>query len=516
MRWEFTPAAERALALAASRIPPHADHLTDGGLVLLAALLRDPEGSAYQWLSKLGFQPSTAGPLPDLEEPSQDQDGLEEKPNEVPLGRELVRHLPLALSGILRSARQVSHETWGDSTISSESLLVGVFRRSMEGRIWLETSGLSESRFNEAIQGTLGAPIPMEESIQWDWDNTPPGWIRLADAVGNRLREGLRVLEDHYRFFRELPWLVRHLKSMRHRVDQLLSSIPGVSQALEQRNVLGDEGAGMRTGSERPRQDSQDLERANWKRIQEAFRSLEEHSKVAQPEAAASWEALRYESYTLEKRASEVPHQRLQDAVLMWLVGPDCLLGLETTIKEALQGGVDLIQLRFKDRSDREILDWGKKIREWTSESGALFLVNDRPDLATLLGADGVHLGVDDLPMEKARRICPKGTLIGVSTHETRDWKKAELEGADYLGVGPVFPSQTKSFGSFAGLDYVQEVAQKVTKPWFAIGGINLENIGEVVTAGARRIAVSHAISQSQNPQAMAKSLRLALGAKLR
>src|SRR5262249_54162956 len=155
--------------------------------------------------------------------------------------------------------------------------------------------------------------------------------------------------------------------------------------------------------------------------------------------------------------------------------------------------GVSVVQMREKKLPDRELIAWGRYVREWTADAGALFIMNDRPDIAVLTDADGVHVGQDELSVRDARRIVGPHRLIGVSTHTIEQARTAVLDGADYIGVGPVFPSTTKAFEEFAGLKLVREVATDLTLPAFAIGGITAQNIGEVVAAGSRRVAVSHA-----------------------
>src|SRR5690606_20385257 len=144
-------------------------------------------------------------------------------------------------------------------------------------------------------------------------------------------------------------------------------------------------------------------------------------------------------------------------------------------------------------------------------QAGVLFILNDRPDLARLVGADGVHLGQDDLPVKEARRILGPDALVGVSTHDLDQLRQAILDGASYVGVGPSFPSGTKDFAELAGLDYVRAAHAETSLPMFAIGGIHEGNIAEVVTAGARRVAVSAAISQADDPRVVAACLRAAL-----
>src|SRR4029077_19739139 len=126
---------------------------------------------------------------------------------------------------------------------------------------------------------------------------------------------------------------------------------------------------------------------------------------------------------------------------------------------------------------------YGKLVREWTARAGALFIMNDRPDLALLTDADGVHVGQEELSVREARRIMGPSRLVGVSTHTLEQARQAVLDGADYIGVGPVFSSTTKAFAHLAGLDLVRQVAAEITLPAYAIGGIGLENIEALLSA---------------------------------
>jgi len=132
--------------------------------------------------------------------------------------------------------------------------------------------------------------------------------------------------------------------------------------------------------------------------------------------------------------------------------------------------------------------------------AGALLIINDRPDVALVVQADGVHLGQDEFSVQDARSVVGPDRLIGVSTHSIEQARQAVLDGADYLGVGPTFPTSTKSFAEFPGLQFIKEVAAEIQLPWFAIGGINANNISHVTNAGADRIAVSSAICHSPTP----------------
>ena len=152
-------------------------------------------------------------------------------------------------------------------------------------------------------------------------------------------------------------------------------------------------------------------------------------------------------------------------------------------------------------------------MRHWTRKARVLFIVNDRPDIARLVEADGVHLGQEDLPVKDARRLLGLDALIGVSTHNLDQLRQAVLDGASYVGVGPTFASGTKEFAAFPGLDFVRQAAAETSLPAFVIGGIDPQTIGAAVAAGARRVAVGQAIARADDPRAAAVVLRQALPA---
>jgi thiamine-phosphate pyrophosphorylase len=184
---------------------------------------------------------------------------------------------------------------------------------------------------------------------------------------------------------------------------------------------------------------------------------------------------------------------------------------MDWVIEQAASGGASMFQLREKTLPDRELIERARSVRRWTQKANALFIVNDRPDIARLVGADGVHLGQDDLSVKDARRIVGPTALLGVSTHTLEQVRQAVLEGADYIGVGPTFPSRTKPFEHFPGLAFVREAAAETGLPAFALGGIGPENVAQVVVAGARRIAVGAAVAGSEDPERVARLLRAAL-----
>jgi thiamine-phosphate pyrophosphorylase len=184
---------------------------------------------------------------------------------------------------------------------------------------------------------------------------------------------------------------------------------------------------------------------------------------------------------------------------------------LRGLLEAALSGGADLIQLRDKRASDERVHEAAATFRNAADRHGALFVINDRPDLVGELGADGVHVGQDDVPVAEARRLAGPDAIVGLSTHSPAQLAAAEQASGDarpdYLSVGPVWATPTKPGRPAAGLDYVRHAAEHATLPWFAIGGVDAGNVAEVRAAGAERIVVVRAIAEARDPEGAARSL---------
>ena len=200
--------------------------------------------------------------------------------------------------------------------------------------------------------------------------------------------------------------------------------------------------------------------------------------------------------------------QRL-DGSLLYLV---CDAQPDRFLHAVLSAGVDLVQLRMKEAGDDEITRTGERFRRVCAEHGALLILNDRPDLAVAIRADGVHVGQDDMTVAAARATVGRDLLVGLSTHSPSQVNGAA--GADYIGVGPVFETPTKPGRPAVGLELVRYAAQHAEVPFFAIGGIGVDNVASVRTAGARRVAVVRALTQANEPGAVARRLTRVLAAR--
>lgn len=210
--------------------------------------------------------------------------------------------------------------------------------------------------------------------------------------------------------------------------------------------------------------------------------------------------------------AGALLRQRLARSYL-YLVTPAAPGGrdLDEFLPRVLEAGVDMVQLRQKDAEAGPLLRWCEIVRRRTTEFGALFLVNDRVDVAIAAGADGVHLGQDDLPVAEARRQMGAVPLIGLSTHSEQQFADALTAGADYAAVGPVYPTPTKPGRPAVGLDLVGFAADRTTLPLFVIGGIDVSNLDRVLEAGATRVSVVRALTESGDPASVAGRMSAAL-----
>jgi thiamine-phosphate pyrophosphorylase len=190
-----------------------------------------------------------------------------------------------------------------------------------------------------------------------------------------------------------------------------------------------------------------------------------------------------------------LPSEKVKFTGLYVIIDPGKLNAVEFA-RGAMEGGARIIQLREKDKG--RALEIGKKLRVITREKGVLLIINDWADVAKTIDADGVHLGQEDMPIREARRLLSSDKIIGISTHNVNQALEAEMMGANYVGIGPIYATKTKDYGPI-GPKVIEELRGKLSIPFVAIGGINENNIDEVLEAGTRNIAMISALTEAED-----------------
>lgn len=324
---------------------------------------------------------------------------------------------------------------------------------------------------------------------------------RILDANLDRAREGLRIVEEWCRFGLNDQNTASSCKDMR----QELASWHTL-ELRSARDTINDVGTNLTHPQEKERENIEDLLQANLCRVQEALRVLEEYGKLYDGEFAGAMKQLRYQVYTLESQLlGQSRFQLLSNSSVYLVTSP--VDNLFKVVELALKGGLKLVQYRHKNQEDLIKLKEAYKLRQLCNNYGALFIVNDRIDIALAVNADGVHLGQTDCPIGVARQMLGGSKIIGKSTTNPQEMAKAISDGADYIGVGPVYETPTKPGKKAAGLEYVRYAQNNATIPWFAIGGIDQNNLRDVIKAGAQRVAVVRAIMEAENPLEMTQNL---------
>ncbi|MBX3356833.1 MAG: thiamine phosphate synthase [Phycisphaeraceae bacterium] len=353
--------------------------------------------------------------------------------------------------------------------------------------------------------------------------------LRIIDANLNRAREALRVMEDIARFALDHEPLCRELKGIRHDLHHATSATLGDNPTevalYASRDTAGDVGTSVSTAGEGRRDDLRHVAIAAGKRLTEALRSIEECAKLA-PGAGAEFERLRYRSYEADRRlvlAFGCGRAR-QWRLCVLITESLCTHHSWRDVAEmSIRSGADCIQLREKALPDRKLLDRAAWLVDraaalsssTTGEARTAIIINDRPDIALLARADGVHLGQDDLPLADARRLAP-GLIIGVSTENLAQARAASEGGADYCALGPMFPTTTKDKPRLAGPAYLGEFLASplaTSRPHLCIGGIGPGNAGTLAAIGCRGVAVSSAVCAAADPAGACRAILASLSA---
>ncbi len=325
---------------------------------------------------------------------------------------------------------------------------------------------------------------------------------RIIDVNINRCAEGLRVLEDIARFRFNNVKLALGLRQLRHETRNIFKGKE--KKLFFYRDSDFDVGKVISQSTKTDlRAGFKDTMLANFKRVEEGFRSLEEILKcIGEYNTGKLIEAKRFVLYCLEKAMFLSFKKRLPSG-LYCILGEKFSLGKTNMqiAKEMVESGVKIIQYREKltDKTIKQIYEECHEIREITKNSDVLFIVNDYADIALMVHADGIHAGQDDLPASELKKIAGD-MIIGISTHSSQQAKQAVMDGADYIGAGPVFPTKTKTnVCAPVGLSYIDYVAKNIDIPFVAIGGIKKNNLKDVLRTGAKTFCLVTDIISEKN-----------------
>ncbi|NIP26527.1 MAG: thiamine phosphate synthase [Phycisphaerae bacterium] len=335
---------------------------------------------------------------------------------------------------------------------------------------------------------------------------------RIIDANFNRAREAIRVVEDYCRFALNSVPLTERAKQLRHELSAAVGKLDA-GRLITGRDTPGDVGVGRKVDNQLKRTDLRDSFTAGCKRLTEALRTLAEVTQVINPDAAETIEKLRYDAYTLEKDIIVFgePAEKFKQVRLYVIITSNLPADVISLTHKCVAGGADCIQLRAKNTEDDKLFALAAEFVQICKAGGVLSVINDRADIAVTAGADGVHLGQNDLPVEQVRKLQLSPLIIGKSTHSLKELEATCEEMPTYVSLGPVFPTPTKPGIAAVGLDYVKQGLEKLVDTGIghvAIGGITPENVQEVLEAGAGCISVCSAVTETRDPTAACRALK--------
>jgi thiamine-phosphate pyrophosphorylase len=353
----------------------------------------------------------------------------------------------------------------------------------------------------------------MLELVAMSLDATSRQRLRIIDANLNRAGEGLHLLEDVARLMLNDANLTQQLKTIRHEI--LRGDRSFNQQLVQSRDSEGDVGVEIEVPGEAKEKELPIMVVANARRVQEALRILEELSKI--PGAAPKldgekFKQARFDLYAIER---ELLSRLLRQDKTERLSGLYAIIDSESlggrrhveVAEQLIRGGAKIIQFRDKFRSKGELLTIAQQLKKLCAEHSVLFIMNDYLDMALAAGADGLHLGQEDLPIPVARKLLPIDIILGCSVTTVDQAKAAESSGADYIAVGSIYPTSSKERAKVVGLERLRQIRQAVSLPLVAIGGINKDNVAEVVAAGANAAAVISAVLQAKDVEEAARQI---------
>jgi thiamine-phosphate pyrophosphorylase len=335
--------------------------------------------------------------------------------------------------------------------------------------------------------------------------------LRIIDANLNRIGEGLRVLEEIARLSLNDTSLTQQLKDIRHDIVRVDNSFQ--QKLINARDSDGDVGADMLVAGEQKPRDTRDTVIANARRAQESLRVLEEIARVPELKLdTGKYKNARFSLYSIEKELllkvsrQDKLHKLTGLYVIIdtaWLKGRS----YQEVTAQAIRGGARVIQLRDKEHNKKELLPIAQEMRDLCRENDILFIVNDYLDIALAVDADGLHVGPDDLPVEIARQLLHLDKILGGSARTVDRAAVLSAEGADYIGVGAMFPTDTKGGAEVVGIERLREIKEAVNMPIVAIGGIKENNIKDVINAGVDAVAVISAVLGADNIEKATRQL---------
>ena len=335
---------------------------------------------------------------------------------------------------------------------------------------------------------------------------------RIIDANFNRAREAIRVVEEFCRFALNSTGLTNRAKQLRHELSGVIGKLD-TGRLIASRDTVGDVGVGQVVAKQMDRGDLRDSLSAGCKRLTEALRALAEVIRIESQPSAEAIEKLRYDAYTLEKDivlfADAV--EKYKRVGLYVVITSELPIEVISFTHKCAAGGADCIQLRAKAIQDDKLFSLAEAFVGICKDTGVLSVINDRVDIAVAAGADGLHVGQNDLPIEQARKLQTTPLVIGKSTHSIKQLRDACDERPTYAALGPVFATGTKPDVPPVGLDYVRQAVEVLADEGIgnvAIGGITADNVEQVLSAGAASIAVCAAVTKSEDPTGACRALK--------
>jgi len=336
--------------------------------------------------------------------------------------------------------------------------------------------------------------------------------IRIIDANLNRASEGLRVLEELVRFVLSDASLTEKLKSVRHEI--VTGDLTFNQRLLNARRAETDVGADITLPGQGGKALAE-LAVTNSRRVQEALRVLEETAKLETNIPNLSTDGFRrarFVIYTIEQELvlKLLRKEKVQSVCGVYpIIDTQGLKGKDhiSAAKAIIKGGARVIQFRDKVQHKRDVFPIAVELRKLCSDTGVTFIMNDYLDIALASDADGLHIGQEDLPAKEARRLLPQDKILGVSASTLQLAVQAEKDGADYIGHGAIYPTGSKDGAAAVGLSRLPEIKKAVSIPVVAIGGINQNNVADVMKAGADGVAVISAILGAESPEAATRDM---------